>query len=183
MKKTETFWKALNSPLIVVVVALLLLAVLSVLTFKYSVSIMAKETIGAVRGAFNAFGQDDHDEDREFLKIRDGIVFTNVQKGYSGWPSREKFIGTVTNNSDKILKQIMVIASFYNANNELIDVSTQWLSDMTVLPPKESFNFIIQRDIGNHQDNEEVLNLRSAARVDIKIGSVEMFEEEKANSE
>lgn len=174
MKSFEYFWKLLNSPLIIIIIALSAWPLLASFTIHNSVKRITTDSVNAIVDAFDSFDQHKDEKALFFLQSRDNIKFTNIKKAYSDWPSKEKFIATITNNHDKTIRDLNLNISFYNKNNELIDVvDSMWISGLIALKPKESFNFDFSRDIGDAKDKD--LEDKKSTKVIIKVSSFDEF--------
>lgn len=177
MKFLERIWKLINSPVIVVLLALSVWPMLSAFTIQQAVSKITTDTVETISEAFQDIGNDD-EEAAAFLEYRDKIIFTNIKHAHSNWSNKEKIIATVTNKYDKPIKRVVANISFYNQDNELIDViDNQWISLTPVLPPNESFNFSVSREIGDLNAENDDLENRKSAKVTMKISSIEIFTE------
>lgn len=178
MKFLDRIWKVINSPVIVVLLALSVWPILSAFTIQQAISKITTDTVETISEAFQDMGNDD-EEAREFLEYKDRIVFTNIKHAHSGWSNKEKIVATVTNNYDKPVKRVVANISFYNQDNELIDViDNQWISIAPILQPNESFNFSVSRETGDLSTDAGAQVTGKSDKVVMKISSVELFTED-----
>ncbi len=177
MKIIDKIWKLLNSPLIVVIIALSIWPILSAFTMHQAISKLTTDTVGAVVGAFKSFDESESNEARSFMQIREDIEFTNIKYSFSDWKNKEKIIATVTNRHKKPVRHISVNISFYDQKNELIDViDSYWVTGITILQPNESINFSYSRVLGNINEDDKILEKRKSHKAVITVSSLKEFE-------
>lgn len=166
MKK---LWSFLNAPIVVVLIALILWPLLTITSTGYAL----KAGIGEIRSAvkdevvepFRDLGRGQDEALKTKLQVRKKIMIENIRILESSWKGRVKVIGTVNNQSDKIIKSINITASFYE-NGELVDVHQEWLSKIDALPSGESANFVFTKELQEGQSDEQLnvnINLASFA--------------------
>lgn len=164
-------WNFLNSPLIVVLVALSIWPILLALTSAYSMKIGIQEMAGAIGSEvvapFKKMGQQQDEKLKKELNIIDNIAVSNVKFVPSDWKNRQKVIGQLTNKSDATAKTIKVIVSYYAKDKGLIDVGNEWLSSIKALRPGETTSFTMNRSVGEQGP---------ADKVEIKIGDLTLVE-------
>lgn len=178
-------WKAINSPIVVVVLALTIWPILTTLTASFAVSNIKKAIVGAtedivdaVTEPFMQMGEDSKAKQIKKLNVFNLIEIKNIKTAPSSWKTKEKVIGTIVNNSDKTLTSIKLNASFYDTEGNLIDVVYAWLSSLELLLPKQSADFSFDRDLGRHEESEEILASRKSASIEIVISNVDIVEKE-----
>ncbi|VFQ42800.1 FxLYD domain-containing protein [Desulfoluna butyratoxydans] len=176
MNLLKKLWKLLNSPIIVVAIALSIWPVFTALTAQYAISKLTSQTINAISNAFHTLDENKSDEIGSFLAIKENVNFSNVNYTFSDWPTKEKLVATITNDSNQPLNEIMLNVSFYDAQDNLIDVQDNtWLSNIKILQPGESHNFSIKRSLGTIQATDEEVSERRSNRVEIHLSSAKEF--------
>ena len=115
----------------------------------------------------------------EFREIKKAIEISEIKQAHSSWASKEKVIGKIKNNSSVPINSIRLNVMFYDGNGTFIDVKDAWLSNIKVLEPKETVGFEVQRDLGNHDEDKNVLNKRKSADVKIQVANFEVVKESK----
>ncbi len=165
-------WKFLNSPLIVVLIALSIWPILLAVTSAYSMKFGIKELAGTIGSEvvqpFKEMSNAQDEKLKKELKIIDNIAISNVKFVPSQWKNRQRVIGQLTNNSDATVKTIKIIVSYYAKDKSLIDVGDEWLSSIKALRPKETTPFSVNRSVDE--------NGKPADSVKIKIGDLTMVE-------
>ncbi len=172
-------WKALNSPIIVVIIALVVWPLLTVAMFSFTVPKIKRgfgEITTEITSPFTQMGQESEKKALEKLNTLKLLEITNIKKAPSSWPTKEKVIGTIVNNSDKTLKSIKVNASFYNVEGNLIDVENKWLHSLGFILPKQSVDFSFKRELGTHKESEEILASRKSASVKISVSDFDIVQ-------
>jgi hypothetical protein len=157
----NNFWKFLNTPLVVVIIALSIWPILTVLSSGIAVKLGIKQISEAVTAEVVKPFQEMGTEQDEKLRIEADaikkITISNVRFAPTSWKGKAKIIGTITNNSTKTVKGIHLTASLYE-NNELVNVNDEWLARLKLLSPKTSADFNFTTDIaeGENTDNLNV---------------------------
>lgn len=166
-------WKAINSPIVVVIIALTIWPLLTVAMFSFTVPKIKKgfgEITAAITSPFTQMDQESEKKALEKLETLKLVKVINVKKAPWSWSRQEKIIGTIVNNSDKTLKSIKVNASFYDVKGNLIDVKNAWLGSLGFILPKQSVDFSFNRSLGTQKESEEILASRKSASVKINVG-------------
>lgn len=192
------FWKTLNSPVVVVLVALCgFFAVMKFVPGKglsseirsayeelnkimqesvdenksFLVKEFATEMAGQISAGFRqAFGGNNEEKNKETQKILDvkkQLEIIDLHQVPSQWDSQEKFIGILKNNSDQYLNMIKVSSQFYDDKDELVDINTNWISDIKILEPGEEFGLEIKR----HVKSNTATNLPSTSKIKARVVS------------
>ncbi|MCK4739498.1 MAG: FxLYD domain-containing protein [Deltaproteobacteria bacterium] len=184
--RESIIWKVLNSPLIVVVVALVLWPLLSTLTASYAVTSLkdalvesSKEMATEFKGAFSGNSEKETKKILDNIEVAKKIKLESVKTAPSSWKTQEKIIGTITNNSKEIIKSINLTASFYDTSGELIDVQEAWLSKIKYLMPGDSKDFTFTRNLGSHSDPEDELAKRKGESIEVVLSDFSIVEESK----
>ncbi len=170
-------WKAINSPIVVVIIALTIWPLLTVVMFSFTVPKIKKgfgEITTAITSPFTQMDQESEKKALEKLETLKLVKVINVKKAPSSWSRQEKVIGTIVNNSDKTLKSIKVNTSFYNVEGDLIDVENKWLHSLGFILPKQSVDFSFKRELGVHKESEEILTSRKSASVKISVSDFDI---------
>jgi len=87
----------------------------------------------------------------------DKLSVSNIGFAPSIWPGRIKIIGTINNNTDKIIKRVNITSSFYH-KRRLVNVKDESLTNLRLLKPGDSSDFCFDAHIedGQTQDNLNV---------------------------
>jgi hypothetical protein len=203
-KQPAGLWRMLNSPLIVLVIALGLWPIASSIamrwklrTFSSEVRALAQETTGekdagtlkllvsgwvsqvasGLSGAFSQMGEDHAKTMAEFRRVHPSILVTDVKAVESSWPGREKVVGRITNNSDQAIDTVKITSMFYDASGSLIDVDSKWLSDIKVIEPKTAVGFSVERTMGQGNEPAAQLEARRSKRVEIQVSDFEIVKQ------
>ena len=201
------FWRSINSPFVVIIFASLLLPVSlgvskyinsrwktkSILdeirvaavemqdkekgAIKLLVSNLLGQVVEGVKGAFGDVKNSQNTKLNEFREIKKAIEISAIKHAHTSWSSKEKLIGKISNNSSVPINSIRLNVMFYDGNGTFIDVKNQWLSNIKVLEPKETVGFEVQRDLGNHKEDKNVLDERKSTDVKIQVANFEFVKE------
>lgn len=180
-----SIWKVINSPIIVVILALTIWPILTTLTASFAVSNIKKAVVDATGGIVDAIkepfmqmGQENKVEKFEKLNIIKVLEVKNIKTAPASWPKNEKIIGTILNNSDKTLTSFHINASFYDKEGNLIDVVNQWLSSLGFVLPNQSIDFSFERSLGSHKESEDDLISRKSGSIKIIISDFDIVEKD-----
>ena len=136
---------------------------------SFLVKEFATEMAGQISAGFSqAFGGNKEEKSKDTQKILDvkkQLEIIDLHQVPSQWDSREKFIGMLKNNSDQYLSMIKVSSQFYDDKDELIDINTNWISDIKILEPGEEFGLEIKRQLGNNTATKLPSTAKIKARV------------------
>ncbi|NIP31966.1 MAG: hypothetical protein GTO02_21065 [Candidatus Dadabacteria bacterium] len=146
----SSFWKFLNSPLIVVLIALAIWPVLTVLSSTFALKLgidQISQTVSeeVVKPFQNMGSQQDEKLKAEFEVLKN-INVSNVSFAPTSWSGKAKIIGTLTNNSRKTVKGIHLTASL-KKDGKLINVNNEWLSRIKAISPGSSVDFSFTVDL------------------------------------
>lgn len=165
-------WKFLNSPLLVVLIALLLWPILTALTggiaMKIGIRQMAQTVSDEVSKAFQGMGDSQDEELKKTADILNKVSITNVRAAPTSWPNKIKVVGTITNRYEDTVKSIHLLVSLYKENT-LVNVDKAWLSNVKLLKPGASSNFFVTSDLEEGQDP-------ASMRVEIKVSDIGILE-------
>ncbi len=180
-------WEALNSPLVVVSIALTIWPLVTVAMFSFTAPKIKQgfeEITSEITSSFMQIGQESEKKALEKLNTLKLLEVINVKTVPSSWPTKEKVIGTIVNNSDKTLKSIKVNASFYDVQGNLIDVENEWLHSLGFILPKQSVDFSLKREIGVYKkpEDEEILASRKSASVKINVSDFDIVKTENTTT-
>ena len=143
-------WGFLNSPLIVVIIALAVWPIFGALSGTYALKLGMKEIAKTVSNeVVNPMKSMQEGQDaklNKILELKKDIEILNVGYAPAPWPSKLKVIGTIKNNSEETIKSINIISSFYQGD-KLVDVKEDWLHKIKALRPGEAANFTFNKDI------------------------------------
>jgi hypothetical protein len=200
-KQPAGLWRMLNSPLIVLIIALALWPIASSIavrwklrTFSHEVRALAQETAdekeagtlkllvsgwvsqvaSGLSGGFSQMGEDRAKTLADFRRVRPSILVTEVKAVESSWPGREKVVGKITNNSDQAIETVKITTMFYDASGSLIDVDNKWLSDIKVIEPKTAVGFSVERSMGQGNEPPAQLEARKSKRMEIQVSDFEI---------
>lgn len=166
----SNFWKFLNSPLVVVVIAFSIWPILTVLSSGVAVKLGIQQISEAVSEEvvkpFKNFGANQDKKTIAEAKILDNIVLSNVSFAHTTWKGNVKIIGTLTNNSNKIIKSIHLLSSLYQ-DGKLANVEEKWLSNVKILKPNSSVNFTFTTSISEGQNKDNLVPKIQVANMSI----------------
>ncbi len=77
--------------------------------------------------------------EKQFLDIKDKVEFSKVQLSSPDQSNRQEILYTVKNLSDLPIRQLRVNFEYFRGG-ELIDAENNWISEVKVLAPGESFS-------------------------------------------
>jgi len=153
----SNFWKFLNAPLIVVLIALTTWPVLTALSGALALKIGLKqisETISEeVVDPFKKLGSEQDEKLKAELEILNSITISNVDFAHSPWPRRARVIGTITNNSQKTIKDIH-ISVLSHRSGKLVNVDDERLSKIKALSPQSSTYFNYETDLAEGETTQ-----------------------------
>ena len=154
-------WKILNTPLVVVLIALSIWPILTVLSGGLAVKLGIQQIAEAVSEEVVEPFQNMSSEQDEKLKIEVGVLnkmtVSNIAFAPTSWTGKLKVIGTITNNSTHSVKGLHVSSSVYQ-NDILVNVTNDWLSNVKSISPNTSADFTFNIDVeeGQRKDNLKV---------------------------
>ncbi|MDX1484929.1 MAG: FxLYD domain-containing protein [Alphaproteobacteria bacterium] len=161
----NAIWKVLNSPLVVVLIALALWPLLSTLSARYAWQNVVGGITGEVAGAYTGLKDTQVKRDRARMAAIDGMEVTAARLVAGRYAGRQKVIGTVKNAGSGTVKQVKMTISYFDGTGELIDVGSTWLGNIAFLKPGESANFSAARGYDRKAG-------QPAARVTVKVTNV-----------
>ena len=138
-------WKILNSPLVVVLIALALWPLLSTLSARYALQNVIGGITGDVTSAYSGLKDAQLKKDRAKMAALEGVEVKGVKLVGGRFKGRQRLIGTLRNTGTRTVKQIKVTISYFDGEGRLIDVATSWLSNVAFLKPGEEVNFSANR--------------------------------------
>jgi hypothetical protein len=168
----NTVWKILNSPLVVVLIALALWPLLSTLSARFALQNVIGGITGDVKGAYSGLKDTQMKQDRAKMAALKGIEVKGVKLAAGRFKGRQKVIGTLMNKGTRTVKQIKVTLSYFDGAGGLIDVDTSWLNNIAFLKPGEEANFSANRGFDRKTG-------APAKRVSIKVTALSVVEEGK----
>jgi hypothetical protein len=171
MKK---LWDLLNSPLIVVLIALLVWPILGAYTGYKVIETGAAKVKGAVIESLDEASNVQNEQLKEKLAAFRKIEVTNVKVVQGGWTHQEKVIGEITNNFDKTITSLHITISFYNSNGELLDVKKEWLPG-SIVPPTDKYAFAVIRQLGDHNSPKESLKAKQSYSAKISVSDLNVL--------
>ena len=174
-------WKAINSPIVIAMIAIAALFVLKA-TMKpklaseirgvykelnaiiedgasdaeksKAIKDFAQEIATQLREGFSAgFKSTDSpiaSEEKLYITTKQKIVISGIKAVKSDWPSREKIIFIVKNNSDQYISSLKINFEYYR-ENELIDRKNAWVSEIKLLEPNQEIALSQDRSLPNEE--------------------------------
>lgn len=168
----NTVWKILNSPLVVVLIALAVWPLLSTLSARFALQNVIGGITGDVKGAYSGLKDTQMKQDRAKMAALKGVEAKGVKLVAGRFKGRQKVIGTLKNTGQRTVKQIKVTLSYFDGAGTLMDVDTSWLNNIAFLKPGEGANFSANRGFDRKTG-------APAARVSIKVTALSVVEDGK----
>ena len=144
----SSLWKILNTPLVVVLIALSVWPILTVLSGSLAVKLGIQQMAETVSEEVVKPFQNMSSEQDEKLKIEAAILkkmaVSNIAFAPTSWTGKLKVIGTLTNNSTYAVRGIHISSSIYE-NDILVNVNDDWLSNLKSISPNASADFSFNR--------------------------------------
>lgn len=122
---------------------------------KEIVSGIATQFVDGIKEPFSKLMNTQQDENSKDFELAKTLEIKNVKTIPSPFPGQEKVIGTIYNGSDQTINNIHVTASFYDANGNLLDVNSQWLSDLKFIASKQSADFEFNWQYKDEDDSDD----------------------------
>lgn len=142
---------------------------------KSNFSEFTKQIISGVQEGFRQSSLKTDVKNEEFKEARKLVNVKVIRKGVSSWRTKEKYLLTITNNSEKSVKSIRIVSTYFNQASEIIDVNEKWMSSIKMMEPKESINFAVERSIGAHNNSDEDLEKNKSKSVEVKVLSFDLI--------
>ncbi len=146
----QKIWKVLNSPLIVVLIALAIWPYFAILPAKLGVDSSYEEAKGRKHSSDLNLKNGLSVEETEALMAQ---VKTENVRLVTASLSSQNVIGSVHNTSDKIITEIVLTISFYDESGELMDVKVENLRNIQFLRPGDSIDFSEKRFFNKEKDS------------------------------
>lgn len=165
-------WKILNTPLVVVLIALSVWPILTVLSGSLAVKLGIQQIAEAVSEEvvkpFQNMSSEQDEKHKIEADVLNKMVVSNIAFAPTSWTGKLKVIGTITNNSTHSVKGLHISSSVYQ-HDTLVNVNDDWLSNLKFIGPKaaENFNFQIDVEEGQGKDTLEVK---------VKVSRLELLE-------
>ncbi len=141
-------------------------------TVQDIVSGFTTQLIAGLKQPFSEMQKDQQSKQIQEVEILNSLKVENVKTVPSEWGG-DKVIGTVTNTSDKPIQQIQLSISAYDASGALQNVSSEYLSTIKVLKPKQSTNFGISPSILRPGKDQPYV---APARIDVMVSNFSIME-------
>ncbi len=175
----KNIWKFLNSPLIVVLIALLswplFLGLSGVYAMKIGMAQMVQSVKSELGGPLGEIANANKQLERDKASYSKFVVVENSGFGISSYPSQQKVIATVKNTGTKSITSIHVLASYYDASGKLIDVDKEWLGMAGSFLAGTEKNITINHATGLSGESEEDKN-KSAVTVKVEVANFDFLE-------
>ena len=168
----NTAWKILNSPLVVVLIALALWPLLSSLSARSALRNVIGGITGDVAGAYGSLKDTQAKQDQAKMAALKEVEVKGLKLVAGRYKGRQKVIGTLKNAGNRTIKQIKVTLSYFDAHGGLMDVDTSWLSNIAFLKPGEEANFSANRGFDRKTG-------APARRVTVKVTALSVVESGK----
>ncbi len=165
-------WKILNSPLVVVVIALALWPLLSALSAQYAWRNVVGAISGDVSSAYSGLKDTQRKNDQAKMTALAALKITGAKLVPAAYKGRQKVIGTLHNTGKRTVKQVKVTLSFFTTDGTLMDVNTSWLSNIAFIKPGEKANFQARRSYDRKSGTP-------AARVSVRVTALSVVEDVK----
>jgi len=150
-------WKVLNAPLVVVLLALAIWPIFTVLSSVVAVRVGVEKISEAVSQEivkpFQKMGSEQNKKLKSEFQTLEKVLVSNVGFAPAPWDGKIKVIGTITNNSDKTVKDIHLSASFRRAE-KLVNVNNEWLSNVKAIGPNSSIDFNFTTELAEGETTE-----------------------------
>ena len=163
-------WKFMNSPLVVVVIALAIWPLLSALSAQYAWRNVAGAIAGDVTSAYSGLKDTQRKNDQVKMTALDALKVTGAKLVPAAYKGRQKVIGTLHNAGERTVKQVKLTLSFFTGDGTLMDVNTSWLSNIAFIKPGEKANFEARRSYNRKTGTP-------AARVAVRVTALSVVEE------
>lgn len=166
------FWKIINSPLIVVLIALSIWPILTVLSgslaVKLGVQQIAETVSEEVVEPFQNMSSEQDEKHKNEIDVLKKMTVSNIAFAPTSWTGKLKIIGTITNNSTHAVKGLHVSSSVYQ-NETLVNVNNDWLSNLKYISPNASADFTFNIDVEEGQGKDNL-------NVEVKVSKLELLE-------
>ena len=127
-------------------------------------------------GFKSSFEGDRNETDIKKIAIKDKITISQVKVVHGRMKTEEKIIGIIKNESDKDIADVSFNVAFKDKNGILLDVNATFASVRGTLKPGQELGFEVQRQLGDFNEKEEVLNGQRAASAIISITDLRIIE-------
>ena len=163
-------WKILNSPLVVVMIALAIWPLLSAMSAQYAWRNVAGAIAGDVTSAYSGLKNTQIKNDQTKMAALDALKVSGAKLIPAAYKGRQKVIGTLHNVGKRTVKQVKLTLSFFTTDGTLMDVNTSWLSNIAFIKPGEKANFEARRSYNRKSGTP-------AARVSVRVTALNVVEE------
>ena len=106
-------WKFLNSPLVVVLIALAIWPLLSAMSAQYAWRNVAGAIAGDVTSAYSGLKNTQMKNDQAKMAALDALRIAGAKLVPAAYKGRQKVIGTLHNTGKRTVKQVKVTLSFF----------------------------------------------------------------------
>lgn len=110
-----------------------------------------------------------NEEAREELAVIEQLVLKDVGIARGSHKAEERVIGVIRNDSAETISDVKLGVIFRGENGRLVDVGTQFARVEGVLKPGAERGFSLDRDLGDFEEAEEVLNARKATTAEVSV--------------
>jgi hypothetical protein len=140
------------------------------------VSGFTTQLIEGLKAPFAEMQTEQRQEKFKQLELLDNIVVSAVKQVPSDWGG-SKVIGTITNNSNENIEGIHLSFSTYDEGGNLLNVGSEWASDIKVIKAKESVNFGVSPSILRPAKDVPYV---APTKVEVKISDFKILKQEGA---
>lgn len=127
------------------------------------------------QGVKSGFEGDKGEVAKEALAVIDKIDIREVKIVESQFKGKERVIGIVRNNSDKVVQNIQLNIIFRNSAGALMDVSSSFSRINGTLKPAAEIGFETDRSIGDSKSTEEDLAKNRSSTAVVTIQSLQII--------
>ena len=99
------------------------------------------------------------DKDKVYAAVKQKIDITGIKSVQSEWPTHEKIIFMLRNNSDKAISNLRLNYEYYK-KGEMIDCRNDWMSEVKILDPNQeialSQDRTLPKDTNDNSKSDDV---------------------------
>lgn len=164
------FWRFLNTPLVVVLLAMLAFPVLTVISGSWAAKLGVRNIAETVsEEVSDAFNQNELDaRTKKELEAYKKVSFSDVKFAPKKWGKSVKVIGTFTNNYSEMIKSFNIGASLYE-KDKLENFKRVWSSLPQNISAGESVNFSFDISLDEDKSKEDY-------RIDLRAMAIELYD-------
>lgn len=115
------------------------------------------------------FSGGQNEEDKAELAVIDKLVMKDVTIVPGSHKGEERVIGVLRNESTETIADVNLSVVFNGQNGRLVDVSTRFARVEGALKPGHERGFAVERESGDSDEKDEVLNARKASIAAVSV--------------